>query len=178
MTFDELNLKIPLLIDNLVTQIKTKHPNLDNIVLVGIIPFGSIIAQRIKRKLNHTKSIPVGEIEIGLYRDDLPPRDEFVTLQNSDIPFDINNKTLILVDAVLFHGRRTRAALNGLTDFGRPNAIELAVLLDRGHRKLPIQPNYIGNHIETKEEDTIDVKLVEIDGEDNIAHTTRSGQIA
>ena len=157
-------------------QILANHPKLDDVVLIGLLSHGVPLAKRLQRMLHRQSSIevPIGEIETSLYRDDLTEAQQFITIQNSDIPFPISDKNVILVDGTIFHGRRIRAALNGLTDFGRPKKIELAALIDRGHRKLPVMANYIGHSIVTKEEDDISIRLLEIDGEDDVVHTKAS----
>ena len=101
----------------------------------------------------------VGKLDVALYRDDLSTRGTYITIQGSDIPFDINGRTVILVDDVLFKGRTVRAALDGILDFGRPARIELAVLIDRGHRELPIHPNYVAETVDTKPDEVVKLEL-------------------
>jgi pyrimidine operon attenuation protein / uracil phosphoribosyltransferase len=143
---------------------------LENVVLIGIVTAGYPIAQRIANiiKKETDRDLLVGKMDVALYRDDLLSRDTFVTIRETDIPFDVTGKHLILVDDVLFHGRTIRAALNGLLDFGRPATIELAVVVDRGHRELPIFANFIGDKIKTNKTDHIKINLLEVDGEDSI----------
>lgn len=161
---------IPDLIQQMGQQILSAHPALDQIVLVGILSSGYPLAQRLAFFLEKETGTPVqvGKLDVALYRDDLFSRQDFVTLRESDIPFSIAEKILILVDDVLFHGRTIRAALNALLDFGRPRAIELAVLIDRGHRQLPIFAHYCGKQIQTSPDDHVQVQLYEIDGDDKI----------
>ena len=113
-----------------------------------MISLANRLSHYIEGKINI--QIPVGKIDVSLYRDDLLIRSDYVTMKESDIPFNIADKNLILVDDVLFQGRTVRAALNTLLDFGRPEKIELAVLIDRGFRQLPIFAHYIGRHLETE----------------------------
>jgi pyrimidine operon attenuation protein / uracil phosphoribosyltransferase len=159
------------IINQISSQIQKKYSNkIQNVVLIGILSAGYPIAQRISKEVfkNISVNIPVGKLDIAIYRDDLLAREDFVPIRESDIPFDIENKIVILIDDVLFHGRTIRAALNGLLDFGSPKAIELAVLIDRGHKELPIFANYIGKEIKTNKTDYINVSLVEIGDKDSI----------
>jgi pyrimidine operon attenuation protein/uracil phosphoribosyltransferase len=161
-------------IDKLQKEIKTKYQkSLQNLQFIGILAGGYPLALRLSSLIEkETKvSIPVGKLDIALYRDDLSSRDKFVTIRETDIPFDITNKNIILVDDVLFNGRTIRSALNALMDFGRPSTIELAVLIDRGHREVPIYANYIGKTISTPPASHVNVKLLEIDGEDVVCQT-------
>lgn len=156
------------LLDSLASDIRAAHETLEDVVFVGILSSGFPLAERLSRKIHGkgSASFPVGKLDVALYRDDLYTRDDFVTIRESDIPFSIDNKTLILVDDVLFHGRTIRAALNALLDFGRPKSIELAVLIDRGHRELPIFAHYAAANVTTLPDDRIVVRLLEIEGED------------
>lgn len=158
------------LVVQLSEQITAAHSDLSDLVFVGILSSGYPIAERISHQIQKDKGvkIPVGKLDVALYRDDLFSRGGFVTIRESDIPFSIENKTLVLVDDVLFHGRTIRAALNALLDFGRPDRVELAVLVDRGHRELPIFAHYIGLPLETTKDDHIRIRLLEIDGDDSI----------
>ena len=142
--------------------------DLDNLVLVGVISRGVQIAERISKEIKRAENIkvPVGELDVALYRDDLSTKGSFVTVRETKIPGELTNKMVILVDDVLFHGRTIRAALDGLNDYGRPKAIRLAVLIDRGHRELPIHADYIGKRVPTSKFELVEVKLLETDGED------------
>lgn len=150
----------------LASSILTAHPD-KAIVLVGILSAGYPIAKRLNTLLK--LDTPAGKLDVSLFRDDLRPKSDFVTIQESDIPFSIDDKTVILVDDVIHHGRTASAALQALGEFGRPSCIELAVLFDRGQRELPIQPNHtahaISNHPDTEK---ISISLYETDGEDAV----------
>lgn len=150
------------------------HPALDSLVFVGVLTRGFPIAERLSHQILELTgvTIPVGRLDVSLYRDDLLHREAFVTVRQSDLQFGITDKTVILVDDVLFRGRTIRAALSGIADFGSPDAVELAVLIDRGGRKLPIFATYVGQHVSTTPSDHIQVKLFEIDGCDEIVLIT------
>ncbi len=141
-----------------------------DLVLIGMRTRGVPLAQRLARDIEQIEgeSTPVGSLDIGFYRDDLPTRGVSVQIAPSDVP-DIADKRVILVDDVIFTGRSIRAALDALIDFGRPQRIQLAVLVDRGHRELPIRPDYVGKNIPTSRHDDIQVRLVETDGRDEVA---------
>ncbi len=127
------------------------------------------LAQRLAAKLASIDgaSVPVGTLDITLYRDDLDMRGAPV-IRGTDIPFSIKNKTVVLVDDVLYTGRTIRAALDALIDLGRPHMIHLAILVDRGHRELPIRPDYIGKNLPTSKRESVAVRLREHDGEDRV----------
>ena len=150
-------------------EIIEKNENLDEVVLIGIRSRGDIIAKRISSKIENIghKKIPVGAIDITFYRDDVGltiPK----AAQPTDINFDINGKIVILVDDVLFTGRSTRSAIDALLDFGRPKIIQLLVLIDRGHKELPIHADYVGKNIPTSLKEIVEIKVKEIDGEDGV----------
>lgn len=146
-----------------------------NLALVGIRRRGVPLARRLAGLLAERgwTDIPVGAIDITLYRDDLKLVAETPVVRGSEIGFDINGRTLVLVDDVLFTGRTVRAALTELLDFGRPRAIRLAVLVDRGHRELPIAADFCGRAVETGPGDIVDICLAEEDGEDGVYLTRR-----
>jgi pyrimidine operon attenuation protein/uracil phosphoribosyltransferase len=155
----------------LAHEIVEKNQGAQNLVLVGILTRGAPLAARLSQLLQSIEgvSIPVGKIDIGLYRDDYAtPNSRALALAPSDIPFDITDKRVILVDEVLFTGRTVRAALSALLDLGRPASIQLAVLLDRGHRELPIRPDFVGKNLPTSRQEYIVTHLREIDGEDRV----------
>ncbi|MCL5096591.1 MAG: bifunctional pyr operon transcriptional regulator/uracil phosphoribosyltransferase PyrR [Candidatus Omnitrophica bacterium] len=135
------------------------------VVLVGIQRGGVLLAERLGRILseNWKQPVPVGRLDVNMHRDDLDQR-PVPEVYPTVIPFDITGKRVILVDDVLFKGRTVRAAMDALNDFGRPQRIELAVLIDRGHRELPIQPDYVGREIATKLQDTVHVRFREEGG--------------
>ncbi len=139
----QINSKIENLANEIIKQ------NIDNIAIIGIQTKGVAVAKRLSRTIESIKNlkeqIPFGILDITLYRDDLQEAGaDIPTIKDTDIPFDINNKNIILVDDVLYTGRTIRSALDVLKDFGRPKSIKLAVLVDRGYRELPIQPDFVG----------------------------------
>lgn len=142
----------------------------DNLAIVGIRSRGAYLAQRLAeclRKIDHAE-IPVGALDITLYRDDLTLVANQPVVRKTEINFDIQDKKIILVDDVLYTGRTVRCALSELIDFGRPQSIQLAVLVDRGHRELPIRADYVGKNIPTAQDETVEVRLQEIDGKDEV----------
>jgi pyrimidine operon attenuation protein/uracil phosphoribosyltransferase len=143
-------------------------------LLVGLPTRGFSIARRLTGHLEQIGGIevPVGKLDITFHRDDLGWRTPVP--QVTEIPVDINGRTVILVDDVLFTGRTVRAALNALTDFGRPEAIRLVALVDRGHRRLPIKADFVGKNLPTQLEDTVHVRMAEVDGEDRVELETPS----
>lgn len=153
-------------------EIIEKNKGIENCVIVGIKTRGIYLAQRIADKIEQIegKKIAVGELDITLYRDDLTTKtaDKEPIVKGSDIPVDINNKKVILVDDVLFTGRTVRAALDALIDIGRPAQIQLAVLIDRGHREFPIRADYVGKNIPTASSEKIVVELEDIDTVDQV----------
>ncbi|MGF2054347.1 bifunctional pyr operon transcriptional regulator/uracil phosphoribosyltransferase PyrR [Vagococcus fluvialis] len=152
-------------------EIIERHKGIDDIVLIGIKTRGIYLANRIAERLKQLegKEVLVGEIDITLYRDDNHEikKDE-PTINASDVPFSIENKEVILVDDVIFTGRTIRAALDAIMDLGRPDKISLAVLVDRGHRELPIRADYVGKNIPTSKSEQITVSVEEVDGSDRI----------
>lgn len=152
----------------LADQIAAAHPD-GTLNIVGIRSRGDEVAQRVCDILqNAGRETQLGILDISLYRDDLAHLHQNPKLQGSEIDFPIDGARLTLVDDVLFTGRTIRAALDALTDYGRPGAIELAVLIDRGHRELPIEPRYVGKKLETSRLDHVIVKLEKTDGEDSV----------
>ena len=153
-------------------EIIERHKGIEDIVLIGIKTRGIYIANRIAERLKQLEGIdvPVGEIDITLYRDDNHQvNHEEPTINASDVPFSIENKEVILVDDVIFTGRTIRAALDATMDLGRPDKISLAVLVDRGHRELPIRADYVGKNIPTSKSEQIVVSMAEIYGNDCIS---------
>jgi pyrimidine operon attenuation protein/uracil phosphoribosyltransferase len=142
-----------------------------DIALIGIHRRGVPLAKRLQTMLQkHIKNIPLGTLDITLYRDDLNAVGPAPIVKGTDIKFDLTGRNIILVDDVLFTGRTIRAALDEIMDFGRPKSVQLAVLIDRGHRELPIQADYVGQVIKTKLSDIINVRIKEIDGADDIIY--------
>ena len=141
---------------------------------MGIRTRGDYLARRIAKKLEEIEGnpIPVGTLDITMYRDDLHGRLDQPSLQRTDILFDLTSKIIILIDDVLFTGRTVRAALNALMDIGRPAGIELLVLIDRGHRELPIKADYVGKSVPTSPQEEIRVAMKEVDTEDAVYLTT------
>jgi len=140
------------------------------VVFVGILTRGVPLAQRLANNIRELEGteVPVGVLDIGLYRDDIPlaapPQ-----VHHTDIPGDITGKSVILVDDVLYTGRSIRAAMDALIDYGRPRSIQLAVLVDRGHRELPIRPDYVGKNVPTSRDEEVTVRVTEVDGRDEVA---------
>jgi len=156
----------------LAERIAAAHPGpaLKNCALIGILPRGAPIAKRIAHYIQKTYNVtlPVGQLDVSLYRDNFLRKDTYVTLEETDIPFSLKHKTLILLNDIFCEGKGVRAALNTLMDYDSPERIELAVILDVGQRKLPIYPDYVVEKIATHETETVETKLFEINGEDSI----------
>jgi pyrimidine operon attenuation protein / uracil phosphoribosyltransferase len=144
--------------------------SLDNLALVGVLTRGAPLARRIAENIEHFEGlkVPVGALDITLHRDDRKTRGEEPRVRGSHIPFDVAGKTVVLVDDVLYTGRTARAAMDALLELGRPAAIRLAVLIDRGHRELPIRADHVGKNVPTSREETVRVSLAETDGEDGV----------
>ncbi|MGB9840706.1 bifunctional pyr operon transcriptional regulator/uracil phosphoribosyltransferase PyrR [Thermovenabulum sp.] len=160
------------LMDRAITRISheilEKNRGAMDIALIGIKRRGVPLAERIANKIYQFEGIkvPVGILDITLYRDDLSELSEKPLINTTRVPFDVKGKIIILVDDVIYTGRTVRAALDAVIDIGRPKAIQLAVLIDRGHRELPIRPDYVGKNVPTSNDEVVKVKLQEIDGED------------
>jgi len=143
--------------------------DIENLALVGIRRRGVELAARLQNILQKkTAIIPLGILDITLYRDDLSAVAKQPVVRETQIQFDLDGKDILLVDDVLFTGRTIRAALSELVDFGRPRSIKLLTLIDRGHRELPIQPDFTGKDIRTEKNQSIEVRLKELDGEDKV----------
>ena len=142
----------------------------EGLAMVGIRTRGVTLARRIAQRLSAIESVkvPVGALDITLYRDDLGLKAEAPILRGTDIPFPVGGKTVVLVDDVLYTGRTIRAALDAIMDLGRPRMIQLAVLIDRGHRELPIRPDYVGKNLPTSRREIVRVELREHDGQDRV----------
>lgn len=151
-------------------EIIEKNKGIDDVVLVGIKTRGVPIANRIAKKIETIEGelINTGQIDITLYRDDLKEVDVDPVINGSNIEFDINDKIVVLVDDVLYTGRTVRAALDAIMDVGRPKSIQLAVLVDRGHRELPVRADYVGKNVPTSKNEIISVMLKEIDEQDSV----------
>ena len=144
--------------------------SLNDLALVGVLTRGVPLAHRIARNIEHFESleVPVGSLDITLHRDDRDPADEEPRMRESRIPFDVAGKTMVLVDDVLYTGRTARAAMDALLELGRPATIRLAILVDRGHRELPIRADHVGKNVPTSRAETVRVRLVETDGEEGV----------
>ncbi len=144
--------------------------------VVGVRTRGDFLARRLALALQQVtgKVVPVGALDITLYRDDLSRLAASPVVHATEIPFDVTGCRVIVVDDVLFTGRTVRAAMDALTDLGRPESVELAVLVDRGHRELPIKPDYVGKNLPTSKEDLVQVRLVETDGLDEVVIEERA----
>ncbi len=154
-------------------EIIERNRGVDEVALVGVRTRGVPLAARIGAALTHIagKAVPAGALDITLYRDDLMrlavgPQP---IVRSTDIPFSIDNRRILLVDDVLYTGRTVRAALDALIDFGRPQSIQLVVMVDRGHRELPIKADYVGKNVPTSRRETVSVRLQEIDGIDEVS---------
>lgn len=154
----------------LAHEILEKTENLDKLALIGIRRRGVPLAQRLAAKITslEKREIPVGILDITFYRDDLSTVAERPVVSKTDIPFDITGKDILLMDDVLYTGRTIRAAMDALFDKGRPSRIQLLVLIDRGHRELPIEARYVGRMVQTSDSEIIEVKFQEIDGMEKV----------
>ena len=151
-------------------EIVERNKGVKNVALVGIRTRGVPLANRLGREIEQIEGVklPVGSLDITLYRDDLSTLGYNPVISETDIDFDLNGKTVILVDDVLFTGRTVRSALDALIDMGRPRAIQLAVMIDRGHKELPIRADYVGKNVPTSNSEALDVTLAEIAGQDEV----------
>lgn len=173
-----MNIKAKLVdkegLDRILTRIAheilEKNKGSQNLVLIGMRTRGEFLAKRLQRKIKEIEGVelPFGVLDVTLYRDDFRTRLKQPQVSVSDITFDINEKDVILVDDVLYTGRTVRSALNALMDFGRPATIQLCILVDRGHRELPIRADFVGKNIPTSLNEEIKLKVEEYDGEDAI----------
>jgi pyrimidine operon attenuation protein/uracil phosphoribosyltransferase len=154
---------IERIISRIAHEIIEKNKGPEKICLLGIQRGGVHLARRLASRITAIEGVevPVGSLDISLYRDDLSLRKKHPVVRKTDIPFDISEKVIILIDDVLFTGRSIRAALDALMDFGRPAQIQLAVIIDRGHRELPIRADYVGKNIPTAKNENIEVQLEE-----------------
>ena len=162
--------EMDLVLARISAEIVEKLGPRDDFAIIGIRRRGVPLAQRLCAKIEAIikRSVPFGILDITLYRDDLTTVGNRPMLRETLIDFDVNNRSLILVDDVLYTGRTIRAALDGIVDLGRPKRVQLAVLIDRGNRELPIQADYVGKHVETAEDETVEVRLSEEDREERV----------
>ena len=151
-------------------EILERNSGTDNLAVIGIQTRGACLARRIAEVIRGIEGVevPVGVLDITLYRDDLQTIAEQPVVNESDIPFDVQGRTIVLVDDVLYTGRTVRAALDEIIDFGRPKAVHLAVIIDRGHRELPVRADYVGKNVPTSASEIVVVRVVEKDGADEV----------
>jgi len=151
-------------------EIIENNSDLSKLIIIGIHTRGVPLAKRLADNIKNIKGveIPLGKLDITFYRDDISAKGADLTAERTNIPDDLSGKTIVLVDDVLFTGRSIRAAVDHLIDFGRPAKIRLAILIDRGHRELPIRPDYIGKNFPTSKNQHLQVKMTETDGEDKV----------
>jgi pyrimidine operon attenuation protein / uracil phosphoribosyltransferase len=163
-------------------EIAEKNPGRDSLALVGIHTRGAVIAGRLHALVGELTgtAVPLGDLDISLYRDDVGERapDAQPVVHASHLDFDLTGRTVVLVDDVLFTGRTVRAAIDALFDYGRPARVQLAVLCDRGHRELPIRPDYVGKNLPTAREERVNVRLEEIDEFDEVTIAGTDGDRA
>ena len=159
-------------ITRIAHEIVERNRALDRLALVGIRSRGEHLARRLARQLQRIsgRALPTGALDITLYRDDLmrQPVGPQPVVRSTEIPFSVDDRTILLVDDVLYTGRTVRAALDALIDLGRPQAIQLVVLVDRGHRELPIKADYVGKNLPTSRGESVQVRLDEVDGDDEV----------
>ena len=161
-------------------EILEQNKAIEHVILIGMHTRGVPLAKRLAANIEafDESKIPVGALDISLYRDDLSLLNQQPTVQRTDIPVNIDGKSVVLVDDVLYTGRSTRAAKDALIDLGRPRSIQLAVLVDRGHRELPIRADYVGRNIPSSRDEEIQVQLVETDGIDGVVIVGNSQAVA
>ena len=166
MNADEMNRAIT----RIAHEILEKNKGTQDLALVGIRTRGVVLANRLRDKIKEIEktTLDMGILDITLYRDDLATSKDTPVLQDTDIPFPIDGKKVVLCDDVLFTGRTIRAAIDALVDFGRPAQVQLAVLIDRGHRELPFRPDYVGKNIPTSKEMLVKVQMSEEDKQDQV----------
>lgn len=155
----------------LAMEIIERNKGAENLLMVGVRTRGVPLAERLSKiiaEFNNGKKIPVGILDITLYRDDFKTSRNTPEVKATDIRFDINNQRVILVDDVLYTGRTARAAIEAILDYGRPSRLQLAVLIDRGHREMPIQADFVGKHVHTSPYEEVLVQVKETDGADKV----------
>jgi len=169
--------KIKRVIHRMTTEIIERNRNLKNLVIVGIRTRGIYLGKRISKLIKEMENVqvPVGVLDITLYRDDFSKIEAQHMVQKTEIDFSVTKKDILLVDDVLFTGRTIRAAMDSLIDLGRPKTIQLLVLIDRGHRELPIRADYVGKFLPTSKREIVQVKLKEIDNSDEVLITEPAG---
>ena len=166
MTADDLRRAIT----RIAHEILERNGGVEGLAIIGIQTRGVDLARRVADAINEIESVdvPVGILDITLYRDDLQTIAEQPVVNESNIPFDVDSRTIVLVDDVLYTGRTVRAALDEIIDFGRPKAVQLAVVVDRGHRELPVRADYVGKTVPTAKNEIVAVRTLERDGADEV----------
>lgn len=161
-------------------EIVERNSGAEHLVLVGMRTRGVPLAERLSNSIRHFEgiNIPVGSLDISLYRDDLSSLDLKPIVQRTDISTDVTGKHVILVDDVFYTGRSIRAAMDAIMDLGRPQSIQLAVLVDRGHRELPIRADYVGKNVPTSMNEEVKVYVIEVDGEDKVTIVKSNKEVA
>ncbi|HEX4186846.1 MAG TPA: bifunctional pyr operon transcriptional regulator/uracil phosphoribosyltransferase PyrR [Solirubrobacteraceae bacterium] len=161
-------------------EILERNPQPPVVALVGIHRRGAFLARRVHALLEELldTAVPLGDLDIGFYRDDVASRPDAPVLHASHIDFDVTGRTVVIVDDVLYTGRTVRAAIEALFDYGRPQRVQLAVLADRGHRELPIRPDYVGKNLPTSRAEHVHVRVLELDGVDEVAIAGGGGPAA
>ncbi|MDD5542319.1 MAG: bifunctional pyr operon transcriptional regulator/uracil phosphoribosyltransferase PyrR [Acidobacteriia bacterium] len=151
-------------------EIVERNNGVENLALIGVVRRGFYLAQRLAMNISKVepRGVEIGKLDINLYRDDLSTVAERPVVQNTEIPFSIVDRNLVIVDDVLYTGRTVRSALDALFEKGRPRRVHLGVLIDRGHRELPIEAQFIGKHVPTTDREIIEVKLREVDGMEKV----------
>lgn len=169
--------KIKRALHRMTTEITERNRNLKNLVIVGIRTRGVYVGKRIAKIIKDTENIavPVGVLDITLYRDDFSELETQHMVKKTEINFSVKNKDVLLVDDVLFTGRTIRAAMDSLIDLGRPKTIQLLVLIDRGHKELPIRADYVGKFLPTSRKELVQVNLKEVDEKDEVLITEPVG---
>lgn len=162
--------EIDRILNRIAHEILEKNQGIDHLAIIGIRTRGVFLAQRIAKIIESIEgvAIPVGILDITLYRDDLTEVLGHPIVRSTEVPFDVTKKKIILIDDVLYTGRTVRAALDAIIDLGRPACVQLAVLVDRGHRQLPIQADFVGKEIPTAKKEVIKVHLEEFEGRDEV----------
>jgi pyrimidine operon attenuation protein/uracil phosphoribosyltransferase len=162
--------EIRRVVTRIAHEILERNKGAEDLVLVGIAARGDDLARRLAEEIVRIEGakVPVGVLDITFYRDDIGMRAEAPEVHETRIDVDVTGKTVVLVDDVLFTGRTIRAAMDALVDFGRPTAVQLAVLVDRGHRELPIRADFVGKNVPTRKDESVRVALEEMDGEDAV----------
>ncbi len=157
-------------LERIAHEVVERNAGVEDVVLVGVRRRGVPLAERLAGRIRaiEGRGVPVGVLDITLYRDDLTMLDHQPQVHQTDIPFLVTGKKVVLVDDVIFTGRTVRAALDAVMDLGRPASVQLAVMLDRGHRELPVRPDYVGKRVPTSRREVVEVRLTETDGEDGV----------